>query len=320
MLRRQTGPDDVVRVRQQFDADAADVRVYAARGHEQRLTGLEHAVVEQQRGDQAEVPGVVGAHPDHRVVRGHPRAAASGLHRGGLHHARHQRGALGLRPLQQGGQGAPDGRGLGLLAQPGGQHLELRHAEAVEHLGGLRRRAQPGEHLEGLEGAEDLGLGPVVHVHPLAGAERHPGRVLPGESVLGLRAGRVQLHRQRLLRGQHLEQERQPAAEAFGDLFAEFVRRGGVDRGPQGRGASVPGEHRGGVRVGTHPQFGLRPRAGRGLAEQIGYGRVRTPGVGLDGVAQQIHGVGLLAADSTRSSEPERCARCTLHGHSNVRP
>ncbi len=57
-LGRQAAADDVVARPHQFDAGAVQVGVEVAGGQVDRLAGLQHDVVEEQRGDHARVAGV----------------------------------------------------------------------------------------------------------------------------------------------------------------------------------------------------------------------------------------------------------------------
>jgi hypothetical protein len=67
----------------------------------------------------------------------------------------------------------------------------------------------------------------------------------------------VSLERERLVGGEHLQQERQPRAETRGHGGAQFGKRIACDDLGEGRGLPVPDEPRRRNRMRAHPQLGL---------------------------------------------------------------
>jgi hypothetical protein len=244
VLACQAGADHVVRVSQQFYAGAVQVGVQAAGRHEHRLAGLQDRVAEQERRGDADVARVLVGQADYSCARGRvgtsggvELAWASG--RGGGdplasgYHIGDEGGTVGGRPGEDRGQGAADrfgGTGGSHLDTCGQCHFDACGVEAVnrqraEKLGGVGRGAHAREDLERGERAQQLGLGPVVDVVPGGIAWRQSASDLVRVALLGLGSGRVHLDRQRLLGGQHLEQERQTPAKARGAIRTELMLR-----------------------------------------------------------------------------------------------
>ena len=230
-LDRQAAAHDIVARTHQLDARAVQIGVEVASREVDRLAGLEHHVVEEQRGDDAGIAGV------HLVQSPHPHGfravarRARGDGRRGIDPAAVQvleHGARSVRPEVVG---------------------ELGRSDLVEQIEGGIDRPHPAQRLELGERAQQFGLRVGVGVDAAAVA------------IDGLFGRGMSLQRERLGRGQDLEQVRQLARDR-----PEF-------------GAVV--EASGPVRVRAQPELGAR-LAGRLDPEQVGDERRVAPRVVLD--------------------------------------
>jgi hypothetical protein len=140
------------------------------------------------------------------------------------------------------------------------------------------------------QSADELGLGRRVRVVAVLGVTGDAGGLLAGVALGGLLGGRVGLQAQRLVGGQHLEQERQPAAPASGQRRPELTVRVGGEHVEQGPLVTVGfDQQRRPAGMRPHPQLGLGVRRRDGLSEQLGDRGARAPGVGTHRVVQQLH-------------------------------
>ncbi|GAA3212532.1 hypothetical protein GCM10020256_12010 [Streptomyces thermocoprophilus] len=181
-------------------------------------------------------------------VRG-PRQAAARRHGGG-----HQWRAIVRRPFEQGAQGLGEGLLTGAGSQQSDHRAKAVHPEVFQEVCGLVAVAESGQDLEAAERVEQFGLGPVVRVGAVTAAG-----LLGGEGRAGLVPVRMHLDGQRLLGGQHLQQERQSAAEPPGAGAPQLPVRIAGHGVQERRGPSVAGQPRGTGGMGAHPQLRLRP-------------------------------------------------------------
>ena len=197
-----------------------------ARRQVEHLSRAQHGRVHQQRDRDTRVARVGIGEAPHRVpgdIVGTGRSLDNG--RDQLVHAI----AAGDEPFESGAQ-------RGVVDQPIEQRRDpLVTRDRQQQSAGLLHRAEAAQRTEPVtEGVDDLGLGRCVFVVALGGIQRHPGRVLGGETRGGLLRRRVRLQRQGGCRGQHLEQERQPRRDVGQSAAAEKPGRGpGVRSEPQ---------------------------------------------------------------------------------------
>ncbi len=274
MLGRERPAQDVVGRRLNLDAGPVQVGVQHARADEHALPRRDVDHPEEQRGDDARVPGVGGGQPSRPVQRTGVRA---GLHlvgvAGGRHLADQGRALVGGQPGHRRERGAQGGPGIGT-----GQHRrdrrQSRHVEEPDQPQRLGRVAEPAQRLDGGERDEQLGLVVGVLVGPVRCAVRDPEGLLGREPLASLLARRMGLDRQRLRRGEQLDHE----GQVGGDV---------------GEAAAV-GQPGRAVRVGTEPD--LRPGLLRRdvQSEHRRQDRARAPGVVPDGTlqAQHAHAIG----------------------------
>ena len=243
-----------------------------------RLAGLQRDPVEQQRGQHAGVARVALRQLQHGARLGPELAVIARQPHAPVLQGRHQRVQHRLRQRDPGGeQRAQPVRPR--LARPAARCARPARARPARAAADRPRRIpETDQRVELGERADQLGLVVGVAVVAVARVPRDAGRILAPEALAGLLEARVGLQRQRLVRGQHLEQERQrrvpaPAAHRPEQLF----RRGG--HGVQQRSAGAVGVHQlGRVRgVRAQPHLGLRVRRRNRIAEQLGDHGARAP-------------------------------------------
>jgi len=291
VLGGQARADHVVRVRHQLDARAADVRVHAACAHEQRLPAG------RRRGSSAASrPG--RCRRGGRLPCGRSLRTRTGIRRSprgcrGRVCGRHDRATRAPRSCSGQARSAARARatveGSGSGAQLGDEAVELGDGEAGEDVGGLNRRTQAGQHLEGGQGRTGSRAWASRPRTPASraprGTPRPPRPRSPPRPCA--RSGCSWIERafcaartlsrngdgrpKRLLRGR--------AQFTVGSAATTASRVVSVPSRLQLRG-------RRGVR--THPQLRLRRALGIVQAEQVRDRGRRAPGVRLDGVAQEV--------------------------------
>ncbi len=285
VLAGQAGPDHVVGVGEQLDPGAAQVGVQAAGRHEHRLTWFQDGMTHQQQRHHAEIAG---------MVHGHAQGRGAGTRVGPIHGRQPLAG--GVHPVDQllAAILGPAENGLQHAAQvarapleSGGERLQLINGQRPEDSRRVRGGAQPGQHLERRQGAQQFGLGPVIDVVPGRVAGRQPALVLRAETRLRLGTRGMHLDGQRPVGRQHLQQERQPGPEPGQAVRSELAAGIGRDDGIQGARIPVDAGRR--RRVRAHPEFGLRT-LGRDRPPLEGGDPVpRPPGVGPDDRTEKVH-------------------------------
>jgi hypothetical protein len=237
----------------------------AAGREEDDLPWQQLRVPEQQRRDDAHVPWMIAGDRRDRGALGVVGAVVIDLAVAGLRHVAGKGASLIGGPAEDAGE---DGRAhvaLGVCPIPveerGRQRFQLGDGQLAQELRRVRRVPHARQHLERGKGVEELGLGPVIDVVAALVAGPEAALVLLPVSGLRLDARRVHLDRQRLARGEHLEQEREPSAEALRAVRAQLARRVRRDDGVQGGPPAVSLQARWRRGVRAHPQLGLR--AGR---------------------------------------------------------
>ena len=293
VLGGQARAQHIVRGGHDLHAQAGDVGVHAAGGHEQRLTGPQGDRVEQERRRDPGVAGEGAGHGDGVGV--HPPG-------GGLPPPQAPRELGGQVVDLLAGGPRPDGDQVGedlADAEAGGVEDEgaahppcQARLQARQDLRGTPRRPEPGHGLEVLQGQDHLGLvvGVLVVAQRVGGG--YPGLVLQGVALGGLLQGGVHLEGEHLVGGDHLEQVGQLGAEATHHVGTQEPLGLGGDELLQGGGRGVPrGVHQvgGPVGVGAQPQLGPR-LAVRLLAQEVEDGRRRAPVVALTGSGKSFHG------------------------------
>jgi hypothetical protein len=209
--------------------------------------------------------------------------------------------ALGLVQLPELLTAAAQGAAGLALAEGSIGRQQVDELERLEESQRIGKRPKATERMERLERTDELGLVVCVLVAASRILHRHAGAFFLGKALAGLRAARMRLQAECLLRSQDLEQEGQPIAEARARLGAE--RPVGLGLDPIEQVALFAREARGSSRMGPDPEFGLG-RFARRPALKLGDRRVRAPRVGLNAVLQDLdraHG-----AERTHSQAADR--------------
>ena len=180
----------------------------------------------------------------------------------------------------------PHPLGVRLAGQHVAEGAQRGHVECVEQGDRALHWPETDQGVELGQGDEDLGL--VVDVPVVAVRRVHgdPPGVLGRIPLAGLLRRRVGLQRQRLLRGEQLDQERQSPAELVHDPAAQFTLRVRCDPGVER--PAVRAQRRTGV-MRTEPVFGDGMRSRGGGPAHLGESRPGAPGVGLDHRAESHH-------------------------------
>ena len=226
VLARQAGPQHVVRVRHDLDADALQVGVHGPGGDEQRLPRLQRHRVEQDGRDRARVARVRGREPHDRAVGARRRRPVGEPARAGLGELGDVRGArpgLGLQePLERGAHA----RRRRVRGEQGVQVRGERGVEVREQLRGPARGTEPDHGVEPGQRVHQLRLVVVVPVAALGCGHGDPRGVLGREAGPRALERRVHLQGQRGVRRDDLEQVGQAGAEPRRDVRAEVDGRG----------------------------------------------------------------------------------------------
>jgi hypothetical protein len=175
------------------------------------------------------------------------------------------------------------------------QRLELAQIEGVERAQDLLDRAEAIECAERRQCADQLGLVIRVPVAAMRRVERNARGILASEADPSLLEAGMGLDRERLPRGQHLEEERELCIEALGDGGPQHAGRIPCDPAVERHVSVVHDDAGGRTRVSAHPQLRLRLGSWRRQAQELGDGGVRPPGVVPDRVsedsdASRVHG------------------------------
>ena len=249
VLRREAAPHDVVRRTHQLDPRAAQVGVGHPGREEHALAGLQPAEPEQGGRRRGGVAGVDRRQrrdpprPGRSARRPSPRSAgADGRRRASP--ARSSAGAVSSRTSAA--------RASGSCSTSPARSSAARWSRARSTAAASGAGPQPGQDPRRLQRHQHLGLGVRVAVRAGRVVERPPRRLLAGEALPSLLGGGVELDAERLADGEHLEEEREPGAEAGDDLGPEQARR--IGRRPRRRGSDRRP-------AGTGRPGGRRPRA-----------------------------------------------------------
>ena len=153
----------------------------------------------------------------------------------------------------------------------------------------LRGRPKATKSRERRKRADQLGLGVWIRVVALARFESDARRGFPLKPFPSLLAVRVRLDRKRLGGSQNLEEKRQLAIEAGGGWLAEEPRRIFAHEIGQRNPAAATSSPRRILRMGAHPDLGLRPGRRSRLTEQLRNRATRTPRVLPDRIAKRTN-------------------------------
>ena len=298
VLGGEAAPHHVVGVGHDLHADPVQVGVQVAGRQEQTLEPTEAHPVHQQRGQHPRIAGIVLVQLDRRLGE---EAEV------GVHGARVRLDQLGRRGDDLGHHlalalGEPEHPGEDLGQRLGPTALQRRDElgrrrdpEPREERVRLVRLPEPAQCLDVAESHQHLGLRPVVTVEARRRPPVDPGLLLAREP--GLRPGPrgVGLERERLGRGQHLQQVRQLRPELPHRRLTDHPVGIGGDQVGQG-----PVTHPGRCRVvGAEPQLGLWTSVGFDAEERGQRGR-RAPRIVLHRTGQAIHRVRSFRSEGAR--------------------
>jgi hypothetical protein len=208
VLGREPAAQDVVGVREHLDAGAVQVGMQVAGRQEDRLARLEHQPVEQQGGQHPTVTRVPLAQLEHGAALELELAVCLDMCDAGVQQIRQQRVDRRLRQRDPGGEQRPQALPVGLAGEQVDVSGQRRRLDRAQQLDGPGRLAEAGKRVELGERADQLRFGRRVRVVAVARLPRDAGPLLARVARRGLLGRRVCLHRQRLVGGEHLEQER----------------------------------------------------------------------------------------------------------------
>ncbi|MCO5606194.1 hypothetical protein L7F22_060381 [Adiantum nelumboides] len=271
VLGRQPAAQHVVRVGHQLDARPREVGVQVAGRQVHRLPRGEGDPVEQQRGEDAGVAGVALGQVERGLRLAGPLLGGAALQQPDrtVLQGRDERVQHRLRQRDPGGEQRAQPVRARLAGEQLGVGGELGDVQGAEQLHRAGRLAEPDQRDELGQRADQLRLVVGVAVVAVRRVHRDPRGVLPLPALTGLLQARVGLQAQRLLGGQHLQQERQPPLPAVAARAQRGDRVGGDELVQR---AGAPGDRRRGGRVRAQPQLRLGVRCA-GSGDQGGAGR-----------------------------------------------